>query len=240
VAASRELEIFSALHRMGADLGEPIEIRQSGERLLVIGTGLTATRQEQLRAALSLIPRVEVRFDEAKANPRLVDTPFDRSGATTAPMQPRLQALLGGRESAEDFINRAIDTSDLMMARLHALRALARAFPLEIERSLGSGDQAVLASLRSDHWVALTQRIAELQRILKPVIPPAPASTMAEPYSNWQTAAESLFLAGQQFDDSLNASLAGPGAGEEVGFAKLALALSRLQSQSASYEKASR
>jgi anti-sigma factor RsiW len=236
----QKLEVFLALHRIGADLGEPVEIRQSGDQLVVIGTGLTAPRQEQLRAALSQIPGVEVRFDEAKASPRSSDAPGGKSGATTAPMQPRLQALLGGRESAEDFTNRALDASDMMMAHLHALRALARAFPADIERNLASGDQGALKSLRNDHSMALSQRVADLQRILKPVIPQAPVATVPESASNWQSSAEALFAIAQQFDDSLNASLAGPGAGEDSGFAKLAVALSHLQSQLASYERASR
>jgi hypothetical protein len=239
-AAGQKLEVFSALHRIGADLGEPIEIRQSGDHLLVIGTGLTTTRQEQLRSALSQIPSVELRFDDAKANPRSSNTPADRNSATTAPIQSRLQAQLGGRESAEDFTNRALDASDMMMAHLHALRALARAFPADIERGLASGDQDVLRSLRNDHSMALSQRVADLQRILKPVIPQGPAATVPESASNWQTSAEAMFVAAQQFDDSLNASLAGPGGGEDAGFAKLAVALSRLQSQLSSYERVSR
>ena len=239
-AAGQKLEVFLALHRIGADLGEPIEIRQSGDHLLVIGTGLTTARQEQLRSALSQISSVDLRFDEAKANPRSSDTPAGKSGATTAPMQPRLLTLLGGRESAEDFTNRALDASDMMMAHLHALRALARAFPGDIERNLSSGDQGVLISLRNDHSTALSQHVADLQRILKPVIPQAPATTVPESASNWQTSVEVLFAIAQQFDDSLNASLAGPEAGDDIGFARLATALSRLQSQLAFYERASR
>ena len=239
-ATGQKLEVFSSLHTIGADLGEPIEIRQSGDHLLVIGTGLTPARQEQLRGALSQIPSVEVRFEEAKASPRSSDTAASKSGATTAPMQSRLQALLGGRESAEEFTNRALDASDMMMAHLHALRALARAFPAEIERGLGSGDQGVLRSLRTDHATVLSQRVADLQRILKPVIPQAPAAATPESALNWQTSAEALFVAAQQFDDSLNAALAGPGGGEDAGFAKLAAALSRLQGQLASYERVSR
>jgi anti-sigma factor RsiW len=238
--AGQELEVFSALHRIGADLGEPIEIRQGGEHLTVIGTGLTSARQAQVQAALSQIPGVELRFLEAKANPRPGNTSDDRNSVTTAPLQPRLQALLGSRESAEDFTNHALDASDAMMARVHALRALARAFPRDIERSLSATDQAVLGALRSDHAQALSQRIADLRRILKPVISQAPSQTLGETGANWQTSAESLFAAAQQFDTSLNACLAGPGAGEDAGFAKLAGALSGLQAQFSSYERTSR
>jgi hypothetical protein len=239
-AVGQKLEVFSALHRMGADLGEPIEIRQSGDHLLVIGTGLTVARQEQLRSALSQIPSVEVRFDAAKASPRSSDTPAGKNGATTSPLQSRLQALLGGRESAEDFTNHALDASDMMMEHLHALRALARAFPADTERGLASGDRDVLLSLRNDHSMALSQRVADLQRILKPVIPQSPTATVPESASNWQTSAEALFAMGQQFDDSLNAALAGPEAGQDTGFERLAVALSRLQSQLASYQRVSR
>jgi anti-sigma factor RsiW len=240
VTAAQKLEVFSALHRIGADLGEPVEIRQSGDHLLVIGTGLKVARQEQLRGALSQISGVEVRFDEAKANPRSTSASPARGAAITAPMQPQLQALLGGRESAEDFTNRALDASDMMMAHLHALRALARAFPPDIERPLAPGDQDALRSLRNDHSSALSKGVADLQQILKPVIAEAPVSNAAEPEPNWQAAAEAVFAAGQQFDDSLNSSLAGPGAGDDAGLAKLAASLSRLRSQLASYEKAGR
>jgi hypothetical protein len=235
----QQLEVFSVLHRIGADLGEPIEIRQSGSQLLVIGTGLTAVRKEQLKAALAEIPEVAVRFDEATANQRSSSTPSDRAAAATAPMQTRLEALLGGRESAEEFTNRALDASDAVMSRVHALRALARAFPLSVQSSLVADDGNLLKALRGDHAAALEQRIADLQRILKPLVTQPPPSPVAQPASTWQSAAEALFAAAQQLDDSLNAALAGPGATGDDGFGKLGVAAARLQSQFAVYQKAS-
>jgi hypothetical protein len=237
----RELQVFSALHRIGADLGEPVEIHESGPLIDVVGTGLSATRKEQLRAALSEIPGVEVRFEDAKASAGARATPSDRGAPATAPMQMRLQAMLGSRESAEDFTNRALDASDAVMARVHALRAIARAFPPDVETGLALSDRETLTNLRDDHRAALTQRIAELRRTLKPVLPGGTVRGGAEPAVTWQAAAQALFTAAQRFDQLLNAALAGPNtAGDDSDFEKLASALGRLEAQFTVYERASR
>jgi anti-sigma factor RsiW len=239
--ALRELQVFSALHRIGADLGEPVEIHRSGSQLSVIGTGLTAVRKEQLRAALSEIPGVEIRFDDGKATVGGGSSPGDRNAPATAPMQIRLQAMLGSRESAEEFTNRALDASDAVMAHVHALRAIARAFPTDVESGLAAADREVLTSLRADHRVALSQRIADLQRTLKPVLAGATAGGGTEGAVSWQSAAQVLFTAAQRFDQLLNAVLAGANStGDDGDFERLTVALGRLEAQFAAYQKATR
>ncbi len=239
-AARRELEVFRALHRIGADLGEPIEIHSSGSELHVIGTGLTPIQEEQLKTALADISGVIVRFDQGTANAGARGTPGDRTSTVTAPMQTRLQALLGSRESAEDFTNRALDSSDAVMARVHALRALARAFPPEVEKGLTVEDTGLLTTLRNDHSAALSQRIVDLQRVLKPLVAQTATSTIIEETPNWQRSVENLFAAAQRVDDALNAALAGSRTAGGDNFGQLAGALARLQSQFAAYEKAGR
>jgi anti-sigma factor RsiW len=240
-AVHQELQVFAALHRVGADLGEPIEIRRSGSQLLVIGTGLTATRKEQLNVVLGEISGVAVHFDDATANARAGNSPSDRAGSATAPMQARLQALLGDRESAEDFTNHALDASDAVMARVHALRALARAFPTEAQSSLTAEDSGLLRTLRDDHAAALEQRIADLQRVLKPVTASAGPASGVETAASWQSAAEALFTAAQRLDDSLNAALAGPAPGvDDSGFGTLGAALGSLQARFSAYQRTGR
>jgi hypothetical protein len=103
---------------------------------------------------------------------------------------------------------------------------------------LAGEDRGVLAGLRMDHASALSRRIADLQAILEPVIA-RPTQSHAEPGSSWQMLAEAMFAAAQELDDTLNAALAGPGAGGDPGFGKLAVTLGRLQAQFAAYQKAS-
>jgi hypothetical protein len=44
-----ELQVMAALHRVGADLGDPIEVIPSGDHILVTGMGITPERQQQIR-----------------------------------------------------------------------------------------------------------------------------------------------------------------------------------------------
>jgi len=228
--AHRDLQVFSALHKIGADLGEPVEMSENGSRLLVTGTGLTSEQKRQLEASLLRIPGVEVRFDDA--TPRAGNSPGQRVTPLTAPLQPRLQALLGSRESVEEFTNRALDASDAMLARAHALRALAKAFPGPAEASLDANDRDILRVMRSDHTTALAARVRELQTILDPVIPASALRGEKVESATWQAAAQALFASAQNLDQLLNKALAGSNAdADDSDFQHIAAALARVQGQ---------
>src|SRR5574340_570325 len=69
-SAGDELQVLAALHGLGADLGEPIEVTREGARIVVSGVGIAETRQQQIQQALDRMPRVVVRFsDPAAAGP---------------------------------------------------------------------------------------------------------------------------------------------------------------------------
>ncbi|MDX2149543.1 MAG: hypothetical protein SFV54_02335 [Bryobacteraceae bacterium] len=61
--ATSELDVLAALHGIGADLGEPVEVERSGATLTVTATGLDEGRQQEYREALSDLPGVTVRFE---------------------------------------------------------------------------------------------------------------------------------------------------------------------------------
>jgi len=42
---AEELQVVAALHRLGADLGDPVEINRSGAQIVVSGLGIAASRQ---------------------------------------------------------------------------------------------------------------------------------------------------------------------------------------------------
>ncbi len=222
----RMLEVFSTLHRLGADLGEPVEIRQNAGTIDVAAIGLTAARQRQLQAAMQDIPSVTVHFDPGtpRAAParKAQSNPLNRASGQT-----RLEALLGSPQAAEDFTDRALDASDAVLARVHALRALARAFPPAQESALSAGDQHLLTELRHDHVTALTQKIADLRAALLPVIGNASPDGAAADSATWQDAAQKLLTAAQQLDETLNRELASDAASAN-DFGRISRALSHL------------
>jgi hypothetical protein len=211
-----ELHAVAALHEIGADLGEPIEVRRDANRVVVTGTGLDAARREQVREAMSKVPGTIVEFGEvAEAAPRP-----------------------GGRSAVEELANRVVETSDGCMARAFALRSLAVRFPPAVESQLQPADRSLLASLRLDHIQVLSDSVKQLVLLLRPASGNVEADSgrsAPEAPRNWQTAAQSVLDATRRLDQLLNRAFAGsdgtpaPAAHE---------ALREVQRQIAAYEKA--
>jgi len=230
----RELLVFSALREIGADLGEPVDVAPDGGWIIVTGTGLAPARKLQLQASVNSIPWVEIRFEDATGNQRTRRELGERVPPATAPSQLRLQTLLASRVSVEDFINHVLDASDAVMARAHALRTLARAFPPALERSLAGEDPDLLASLRNGHAAGMATRLDELRSALEPIMErQSPASrTLPGVNESWQAAEESLFAACKDLDHVLNRTLAGSKSdAQDADFMRIAEALGRVQTQ---------
>src|SRR6185312_9098269 len=61
---AEELQVAAALHSLGADLGDPIEITREGSAVVVAGIGIAPTRQQQIHEVLDPLPHVSVRFSD--------------------------------------------------------------------------------------------------------------------------------------------------------------------------------
>ena len=214
--ATQELQVIAALHGIGADLGEPIELTRSGRKLVVTGTGMEPERQEQVRSSLARVPGVAVRFDD----PRPLDPEAGASktamsvAAARVPLQAELEKAVGGRVAFEKFANRVLELSEASMARAHALRNLAERFPPSAESQLGDRDKTLLATLRREHAQALSGSAGEILNSVKPALAAlgegserAPAETALGP--DWQAGAVQVFVSAQQVDQLLNVLLAG-------------------------------
>jgi hypothetical protein len=213
---TRELQVIAALHRIGADLGEPIEIARSGGQLLVTGTGMEPDRQQQVRSSLAGLPDVAVRFD----NPMPVEAEAGTGqaalsiAAARVPLQAEIEKAVGGRVAFEKFANRALDLSESAMERAHALRNLAERFPASAEAQLDPRDRSLLATLRREHAQQLAAAAAEIQASLQPVLASLGArytQTDSAPaaWPNWQAGTGQVFASTQEADQLLNVLLAG-------------------------------
>lgn len=228
---AQELHVVAALNRIGADLGEPIELSRRPSGLVVSGTGIGPRRQEEVRASVAGLPGVEVHFDELRetAPPRVSSAPVAPPARRTAAAEQELAERLGHDISVEEFTNRVLDASDAVMARAHALRALAARFPPEVEARLGSSDRELLAALGSGHLAALDPAVGQLVDALVPLMPavePAAAQAIAAPH--WQARAHALLEAARHVDRLLNTMLAASG-GDHT--AELRSAIARLRAE---------
>ena len=142
---SEELRVLVALHEIGADLGEPVEVNHSGGRILVGGVGVSAQRQRDIHRLLDSMPNVTVQFAEPSAATSSADADAAPVGAKPSGIQARVEQHLGGRAEFERFSGHLLDTMDDAMARAYALRALSQRFPEGTE--MNAADRALLGDL---------------------------------------------------------------------------------------------
>jgi hypothetical protein len=211
-AFSEELQVVSALHRLGADLGDPLEISREGGQVLVSGTGIPPQRQQQIHGLLDRLPHVVVRFDD----------PAFPAGATPVPSEPatrdaagpekstyaaRIEERLGGRPQFERFSSSVLDWTESAMTRAYALRRLAQQFSAAAENEMTAEDRRTLRRLGREHLAAFTKDAQRVANTVKPVLTgmgsgAAQLEVHEEP-TDWQTASEDLLATARRMETLL-------------------------------------
>jgi hypothetical protein len=199
--AAQELHVIAALHAIGADLGEAIQVTRRDGLLLVEATGLTTARAQQVRDAIAPIAGVTLRFDVPDAMP--MDPTRSGRAATAAGVRSQLEAILG-----EEGVNRILDASEAVMARVYALRSLSRRFPQAVEAQFADTNRNALASIRNDHVSGIITHLRSLQSALARLLPQLPRAGTPPP-ANWQARAGRIFTVAQRVDHLLTRILAG-------------------------------
>jgi hypothetical protein len=213
---SQELQVVEALHQVGADLGDPVEISREGRQLLVSGTGILPKRQAQLHAVLDPLPNVVVHFTDPAfpaSNPPVQSEPAptrDAAGPDNRQLQARIEVRLGGRPQFERFSGQLLDWTDSAMARAYALLRLAQEFPAEAERQMTTADRRLLHNLGREHLAVFARETARIETTLTPILTglgAAPVKAEAHPAAAWQTAADELLTAARQVESLLAVAL---------------------------------
>jgi hypothetical protein len=201
-----ELEVLSALHEIGADLGDPVEVAISGGRVVVTGVGIPAQRQKQIHDALDAIPHVEIQFTEP-ASATLAAEPSAPAGASGASKQAGIQARVeqqvGGRAEFERFSAQVLDRNESMMSHAYALRGLAQRFPADREASLTPQERQLLREMAHDNASALLREASSIERTLTPILTAMGGSVAARPtaaQSAWEPSAEELFQSSRRVE----------------------------------------
>ena len=201
---SDELEVLAALHKIGADLGDPIQVALADGKVAVEGAGVAPERQRQIHALLDANPNVAVKFSEPVAG----GTPVASSGAATAAppaaprLESRLESLVGGHAQWEEFSSELLDANEAAMARAYALRRLAQQFSQGDSASLSQAERRTLLALAEEHVNAMAGQVEAMENRLGPVLAglgaPIPKSTPAAHFADWQTGCEETFQAARR------------------------------------------
>jgi hypothetical protein len=198
-----ELRAVAALHRLGADLGEPVEVARDGAYVVVGGTGVAPELQRQIREALVSEPHVMLRFSEPAATSPAAPARDATPLKTAAPSVPSaLEAQLGGRTQFERFSAQLLDHDETAMTRVYALRRLAEQFPQEAEQQLSPEDQRLLKDLGRQHVATLVQEVGAIETLASPLLAAHGAAPLAS-VASWQAGAQNLFASARQVETLL-------------------------------------
>lgn len=212
-SVSEELRVLAALHGIGADLGDPLEIQRSNGRVLVSGVGVPPTRQREIHRALDPLPNVSIEFSDPAAAGAPGATVEMQTAAPQSPratgVQAKLEAYLGTRAAFDRFSEDTLAALDRAMSHAYALRSLAERFPENTP--MGPQDQAMLADLARSHLDALSSQINELHRTLAPVLVSLGGATAqgrpAIEERSWQQASENAFVKARRVEVLLSTLL---------------------------------
>ena len=220
-----ELHVLASLHKVGADLGDPIEVSRVGGGILVAGIGIAPQRQQEIQDVLSSQNHVMLRFSEsapAKVEPGREVPSVNAASPELQKLQDRVAEQIGGRAYFTQLAAQVLDLSEPMMARVYALRRLAEQIPVDAEPELSAQDRQLLRSLRQEHTESLRSQAAQIDRLLRPVLEPVSGAPRPEPDGTtfpvgwqpaWQPATEQLFQTARRVEKQL-AVLFGAAAGE--------------------------
>jgi len=239
---SEELQVAAALHQIGADLGEPIEVSREAGQIVVSGSGIPAPRQSQIHGQLDRLPHVVVRFTDPvfpASAPPVASEPVAREAAGTDKTKhtARMEQRLGGRPQFERVSAQILDWNDSAMTRAYALRRLAQQFSADAEQSMSVEERRKLRQLGRAHLDVFAHDSQAIAYTLRPVLLSLTGSSaqieIHEQPVNWQAASEDLLTAARRVE-TLTAVVFGVAASTvtyEAAPSQLAIALAKLSSR---------
>ena len=149
--ASAEVAAWSKLHKLGADLGEPVEVvAAANSSVTVTLQPMDREREEEIRAALAGVPGVTVRAKETlqeEAKSRAWLPAQARANAA----EPVLVAAFGGRPAFDRLANEVLEGEDAILSRAQALRVIEDHFPATRVAALSEPDRGEIERMVSDH-----------------------------------------------------------------------------------------
>lgn len=209
-----ELDVFTTLHGMEADLGEPVTVARSSGVVLVGLWQLPPGRKAELRAALAgkLGVQVELRAPHAspeheiEAAPVIAHEPLHIQ-EVSGTQDKSLINYFGSVEKEQAFSSEVLRESTVILSHLYALRNLQTQFPTMRDQSLGDEEHLQLHTLMRDHATAISENLDALERRFASMnssfdLPPC-AALPATGKAEWQRLALSSLETAKEMDHVL-------------------------------------
>ena len=208
-----EMTVRFDLHRIGADLGEGIEISAAPpDHVLVDARQVSPQLKAQVVALLANMPGVQLEVATpsrgAAAN---VTKVIPQQAPSNTPPDQRLVMFFGSAEAQENYTRLVLETDNAVVTRLYALGDLAARWSPDQQGRLSATAKSRLESMVYDHAHEVLTETATLDKYLDPLLKAfdhplnrniVPASGIA-----WQQASRTALEATQRVDRLLRSLL---------------------------------
>jgi hypothetical protein len=202
--AKAELRARIALHLIGADLGEQIEVRRAGTQVSVKGFANNSQRKRQIDAVLAGIPDLQISLhsiSEVAVSP----APASAAMAVASDPQPpllrdRLPDVFHEEADRQRFVDSTLSSSQAALMRSWALRRLAERYTAQEIASLDVNSRDALRSLLNDHLRGMRAELGELRGLWKDILPNTQVPAADPTAADWQAQALKLFATMQSAD----------------------------------------
>jgi hypothetical protein len=208
-----ELRIQYRLHEVGADLSEPIELKQDQGKIVISARAASDERKQQLAEMFGGDPRIRL---ETEVSPIPLTTTAPRSIAPSSAAErspdKQLTEFFGSAEGQENFTRAVLGADALVLAPLYALQNLSQHWPSNVEPTLSAESREELDAMVNDYLHRLGTSLPELKQLLGPFLerfcgPNAAAPDTPPSYTDWRKSVTAGLEAARTLDRNLKALL---------------------------------
>jgi hypothetical protein len=202
---SAEVLARVALHRVHADLGEQITIRQAIDSIEISGVVDSRARKQEIQDALASVPHLVLNVLSAEEIPVtglrevLSASPASSSDRQTALLAGWLEQHYPDPQDRRVLANQVLSASRDCLRRAYAIDALAKRYPQRKDPEI--------SSMLQDHVVAMQARWRTLENLVSPAV--ALSSARVATGSGWVESADALLVSTRALDSSLVALFVG-------------------------------
>jgi hypothetical protein len=217
-----ELSTLVELHRLKADLGEPIQVARIGGKVVVQAAEVARERQQELARVLANRPGVLLRVSRHATRIQASVTDITQRDEAVGPAlrnhanDEELRAFFGGFREQENFTGVLLEREHAVEGHLYALRNLAVRFNAAREVQLSPSARQDLNFLVAEHQNAARQELSRLQILVQPLLQrfagTAESGHAAAGNAGWQENAARALAATQAADLALRRVLTTTGA----------------------------
>jgi len=175
--AIAELQARTALHHIGADLGETITVETDANgRVLVEGITEDESRKQQIADALKDIRFTDLRIESVQQM-AVQQVPAARplrsvivAGVGSPLLEEQLKQQFPNASERMEYVNRSLDLCQRASARAWALNRLADRYTAKQVALLPEEEQHELQNLLIEHISTLQEDVERLRNQLAPVV----------------------------------------------------------------------